>query len=418
MTIKESRAILPAAFRKLRGQSQAGTPPPFSAWLTALEDVLPWLSDMETTPQDPEWHGEGNVAVHTTWVLREMGVLFATEAAHLTPSEKEILTFAALLHDIGKVATTREEEGRMVSPHHPVVGCNYLAYRLPELGLPYPMIREILALVRYHHRPTRLVVDDAPESAYRRLARQVNTEWVYWLERADMQGRSAADGADHLASLELFRLFCEEYGVWGNRDPYAEWRLVIDAELAAYPADTRAFVLARGIEDYEAGHIFTPYEAIAISHQYRDTYGELVLTVAPGGAGKSTWIAETLPDDELISLDEWRSRLTGKRADQSRNSAVVQMAREHVKGLLREGKKVVWDATSIRRIHRDKLLAIARDYGAKTTIVVFHLPLSLLLKRNEEREDDLPIDILMGQINGTEWVEITEAHEVVYVDGE
>lgn len=409
--------ILLTTLRKLRNASQAGNLPPLEAWITALEDALPRLGQMADTPQDAIWHNEGNVAIHTAWVLREMATLFATEAFHLTPYEREILAFAALLHDIGKVATTREEEGRIVSPHHPAAGCNYLAYRLPDLGLPYPMIREILSLVRYHHRPTRLVADNAPESAYRRLARQVNTEWVYWLERADMQGRRSLEANDHLATLELYRLFCEEYGLWGNRDPYADWREVIDAELAEYSAETRAFVLANGIEDYEAGHIFTPYEAIAISHQYRDAYGELVLTVAPSGAGKSTWVAQHFPDYELISLDEWRDRLAGKRADQSRNSAIVQMAREHLKRLLREGKKVVWDATSIRRIHRDKLLSLARDYGAKTTAVVFHLPLSLLLKRNQEREDDLPTDVLMGQINGTEWVEVTEAHEVVYVDG-
>lgn len=410
--------ILTSTLRKLRTASQAGTPPPLSKWIAALGDVLPWLEQLEDTPQDSVWHSEGNVAVHTGLVLRELGTLFATEAAHLSSYEKEVLSFAALLHDIGKVVTTREEEGRLVSPHHPAMGCNYLAYRLPELGLSYPMIREILSLVRYHHRPTRLVADNAPESAYRRLARQVNSEWVYWLERADMQGRSTSEPNDHLGTLELYRLFCEEYGVWGNRDPYADWREVIDAELAQYPEETRAFVLANGIEDYEAGHIFTPYEAIAISHQYRDSYGELVLTVAPAGAGKSTWVAQNLPDYEVISLDEWRTRLAGKRADQSRNSAVVQKARDHLKVLLREGKKVVWDATSIRRIHRDKLLAIARDYGAKATIVVFHVPVSLLLERNEGREDDLSTEVLMAQINGTEWVEVTEAHEVVYVDFE
>jgi predicted kinase len=410
--------ILPAALRSLRAACRAGTPPPLEKLIQILGDVVPWLEQMADTPQDPEWHGEGNVAIHTQWVLRELTTLFTTEAARLTPDEREILLFATLFHDMGKVATTRHEEGRIVSPHHPAAGCNYLVYRLPELGLPYPMIREVMALVRYHHHPTRLVADDAPESAYRRLARQVNTEWVYWLERADMQGRITPDGDAHLHSLELFRLFCEEYGVWGNRDPYAGWRTIIHDELSDYPPETREFVVARAIEDYEAGLIFTPYEAIAISYQYRDTYGELVLTVAPGGAGKSTWVAYHLAEYELISMDAWRTRLAGKRADQSRNSAVVQAAREHLKGLLREGKKVVWDATSIRRIHRDKLLGIARDYGAKTTLVAFQLARSLLLQRNEEREDDLPTDVLNGQINGIEWVEVTEAHEVKYVDGE
>jgi putative nucleotidyltransferase with HDIG domain len=397
-------------------QARSGTLPPFTAWRDALGDDLPWLYSLEETPQDSEWHGEGDVAAHTTLVLLELDALFKGEAAHLTADEREIITLAALLHDIGKVKTTREEGGRIISPHHTGTGCNYLAYRLPETGLPYPLIREVMALVRYHHHPRRLVIDDAPPRAYWRLARQVNLEWVYWLERADGQGRTALDKTSMDESLELFRLLAEEAGVWQNPDPYAEWRTVIDTELATYPPHTRAFVLEHAIEDFESGKIFTPEEAIAISHQYRNNYGEVVLTVAPSGAGKSTWIAEHLPDHEVISLDEMRGYMTGKRTDQSRNSAVVQRAREELKKLLRQKQRVVWDATSLRRVHRDRLLQIGREYSAKTKVVVFHLPASLAQQRNSEREHPIPDDIMQAQINGIEWVEVTEAHEVVYVD--
>ena len=46
-------------------------PPDLPGLVAAWSGVLPLLTELEVTPQDPEWHGEGSVAVHTGMVLAE-----------------------------------------------------------------------------------------------------------------------------------------------------------------------------------------------------------------------------------------------------------------------------------------------------------------------------------------------------------
>lgn len=53
-------------------------------------------------PQDSQWHSEGNVYIHTEMVLNTLYELFDGEASHLNDHQRMILTYAALLHDIGK----------------------------------------------------------------------------------------------------------------------------------------------------------------------------------------------------------------------------------------------------------------------------------------------------------------------------
>ena len=38
----------------------------------ALTARFNWLADMSTVPQDPEWHGEGDVLTHTKMVAAEL----------------------------------------------------------------------------------------------------------------------------------------------------------------------------------------------------------------------------------------------------------------------------------------------------------------------------------------------------------
>lgn len=74
----------------------------------ALAPALPLLSRLGKTPQEPEWHAEGAVAVHTALVQREVHALADTHA--LSPERRLSLLLGALLHDVGKVLTTREEQ--------------------------------------------------------------------------------------------------------------------------------------------------------------------------------------------------------------------------------------------------------------------------------------------------------------------
>ncbi len=396
-----------------------GKTPDFQTFKEVLGAVFPLLGELHATPQDPKWHGEGNVETHTALVLGQVYNLLQTEAAHLSPEKRTILVLGAMLHDTGKPLTTRTSliggQERTVSPRHADRGRSYLAYRLPELDLSPAEINGVMALVGHHHDPKRLVMNDAPDSAYRRLARLVDLELVYWLERADLRGRLAKDLEEQLDTLELFKLLAQEVGVWkvSVSDPYAHWQEVVDAEMNTFDLKTREVTLQRGILDAEAGLISTPHEAVARGYPFREGFAHLAVMCGPSGAGKSSWIAEHLPEFHVISLDDIRENLTGERGDQSKNGQVLQNAKAQLKAHLRNKEQVVWDATSLTRNQRSAVLALGFDYGALTTLVALQPSVTDLFVRNRTRQDAVPDPVLAAQIAKTDFPYADEAHRVI-----
>ncbi|HTB49032.1 MAG TPA: HDIG domain-containing protein, partial [Verrucomicrobiae bacterium] len=92
--------------------------------LCILDQLHPELAVLDQVEQEPDWHPEGNVWVHT--------MLAADAAAHVVRQEQLhgnealIVIFGALCHDLGKTATTKvcEVEGRsrITSRGHDVAG--------------------------------------------------------------------------------------------------------------------------------------------------------------------------------------------------------------------------------------------------------------------------------------------------------
>jgi predicted kinase len=336
------------------------------------------------------------------------------------PEKRLVQVLAAVFHDIAKPVSIRVEffEGRerIISPGHADKGRSYIAYKLLELGLEPRLAREVMSLVGHHHDPKHLVTRDKPSRRYLELARLVDLEAVYVLEQADLRGRVCPDLDEQLDILEFFKLSAQEARVW-KQDPYQDWRSFLQTELEGWPKATQDLIIANATRDAEAGLIFSPEEAIARSYSYREAFSHLVVTYGPSGSGKSTWIQKHCPDYQVISLDELREELSGKRDDQSMNGQVLQAAKEQLKNCLRKHQKVVWDATSLFRTHRSMILQLGFDYQAFVTLAVFHLPESLIEQKNEQRHYAVPGHILARQLQNADFPYINEAHETIYVDG-
>ena len=75
-----------------------------------LGENFEWLYELKNTPQDPEWHAEGNVHVHTDMVLAELYNLLDNEASHFNGKQRQALILGALFHDIAKPVCTRRRE--------------------------------------------------------------------------------------------------------------------------------------------------------------------------------------------------------------------------------------------------------------------------------------------------------------------
>ena len=79
-----------------------------------------YLRGMEETEQNPRYHAEGNVLIHTVRTLSE---LCRSEGYKKEDDEGRLILFlACLLHDIGKIPTTRLEGGELTSPRHTIAG--------------------------------------------------------------------------------------------------------------------------------------------------------------------------------------------------------------------------------------------------------------------------------------------------------
>ena len=377
---------------------------------------IEWLNDLKFTVQDPEWHAEGNVHIHTNMVLDELYKLLESEAKHIKGSMRQILILGALLHDVGKTVRTKEVEVkgiiRVASPQHESIGRSYLAFKLMALNLPFEVVWEVLGLVGEHHMPKLLVVRNLHKSEYLALSRRANMELLYWLEIADMCGRTCPDVDVQLEYLEEFKMFAEEYGVW--QTPHAIEGTFLKS-LNEDNAVSKAYIYSYALYEVENNLITMPEEAIPRTFSYKRNYSNLVVLCGPSGSGKSTWIKQNCADFDLVSLDEIREEINGNRANQKNRGQVLQLAKERLKACLRKQRNVVWDATNLRSDFRKILCDLGRDYKALVTIATFLLPESVLLSSNRNRDHAVPDEVLLKQLEGYQFPLVGEAHRMCII---
>jgi tRNA nucleotidyltransferase (CCA-adding enzyme) len=158
---------------------------------TKLLRFFPEIEAMVGVPQEPDWHPEGDVWVHTLMVL--------DEAAKLKTGEDDLaLLYGALAHDFGKPATTSTIGGRITSHEHDVTGAAIAEHFLERLRAPRELTLKVKALVRHHLAPALYHKNGASAKAYRRLARdlaaaEVSPDLLLRVATADHLGRTTDD---------------------------------------------------------------------------------------------------------------------------------------------------------------------------------------------------------------------------------
>lgn len=146
----------------------------------------PELEAMVGCPQDPRWHPEGDVWVHTLHCMDA----FARERTG-DDHDDLIVGLAVLCHDMGKPATTvRGPDGRIRSPRHDQVGATLASEFLDRLTRQKSIHNLVIPLVKAHMRPADFYHNRAGDGAIRRLAGQVDRlDLLVRVVRADSAGR-------------------------------------------------------------------------------------------------------------------------------------------------------------------------------------------------------------------------------------
>jgi len=387
----------------------------FEECCTAWSKFFPLLDELARTPQDPEWHAEGNVGIHTSMVLDELQNSLQGDAV---PEDRLALTLAALFHDIGKPLVTREVtikgKQRISSPRHAEKGQNYLALRLPLLGISSQVQNRVLALVAYHHHPRKLISSDASRGSFSQLARKVDLDDLYIVEKADLKGRTCVDHAQQMEQLDLFMLQASVYELES-----VSFEPIKHLLQTTFPKASESFIMhaaARGKLDFENGVIQTIEEVCPRAYQLEQKTFSLKILCGPSGSGKSTWIHDHAGHDKIVSLDQLRENIAGKRSSQEQNGRVLQAAKEEIKAALRSKSNVIFDATNTRIDGRQWVIQLGLDYGAFVEIIVNRTSVTELKKRNRKRQHPVPEAVLDKQIEGFEWPQIDEAHKLTIID--
>jgi len=161
--------------------------------LGAVEQIFPEIQSLIGVPQDPEWHPEGDVFVHTQLVIDRAREL----VDDLAYPRKVTVMLAALAHDFGKPPTTEFLEGRWRSRGHEEAGVPPAESFLSRINIHtidgYNVRAQVIALVREHLKPGEFYKkrDEVGEGAFRRLARRCEPDLLYRVAKADSLGRNA-----------------------------------------------------------------------------------------------------------------------------------------------------------------------------------------------------------------------------------
>lgn len=161
--------------------------------LGALEKLFPEIQSLIGVPQDPEWHPEGDVFVHTQLALDRARELIDG----LSYPRQITVMLATLAHDFGKPATTEMIDGRLRSRGHEEAGVPPTESFLNRINVHtidgYNVRSQVIALVREHLKPGEFYKkrDEVGDGAFRRLAKRCEPDLLYRVAKADSLGRNA-----------------------------------------------------------------------------------------------------------------------------------------------------------------------------------------------------------------------------------
>ncbi len=155
---------------------------------------FPEITALAGTPQDPDWHPEGDVGTHTMLVLNAAARV--AEREQLDDEERAILVFSALCHDFAKPKTTmlRERDGKMrwSSWGHEPEGGPMAREFLRRIHIKAAIVDRVVPLVENHLAHSNIAKGEVTPRAVRRLAIRLapaNIEQLTRLVEADHSGR-------------------------------------------------------------------------------------------------------------------------------------------------------------------------------------------------------------------------------------
>jgi len=159
--------------------------------LGVVDRLFPELRALVGCVQEPEWHPEGDVWVHTLQVVDQA----RTRIDDLPRPQRLAVMLGAVCHDLGKPATTAFIDGRIRSMDHEEQGVAPAAALMDRLNVHsfdgYDVRRQVLGVTAQHLKPGSWfkVRGEVGDGAFRRLAQKVDLELLARVAKSDCEGR-------------------------------------------------------------------------------------------------------------------------------------------------------------------------------------------------------------------------------------
>lgn len=354
-----------------------------------------FLEKMKEIEQSERWHKEGNVYIHTKMVCESL--VSSLGYRRLDQRRQSEVFLACLLHDVGKIVSTRLDEGVWTSKGHSFSGTHiareFLWTELDLCGsLDKIIFREtVCLLIRYHSSPVHIFDREDPERKIVEIASNgeiytdFNLSLLCLLVEADLKGRIHDNMDESLEPLYMTIEIAKELNCFENpyiyKDKFSEF----------------AYLSGRNVglgQDL-----------------YNDTFGEVILTCGLPASGKDYIINEKYSSYPMVSLDNIRREL--KISPTDNQGLVIQTAKERAKEYLRKKQPFVWNATNITTDVRGKLIDTFIDYKAYVKIEYVETSFKEQLKRNKSRQYTVPEGVILKMLSKIVLPERKEAHEII-----
>jgi tRNA nucleotidyltransferase (CCA-adding enzyme) len=233
--------------------------------LGVVDRLFPELKALVGCEQEPEWHPEGDVWVHTLMVIDQA----RRRIDDLDRADQLIVMLGAVTHDLGKPATTAFIDGRIRSMNHEEEGVAPASTFLDRLNIHTidgkDVRGQVLGLVAHHLKPGMLykVRHELTDGAFRRLAQKANLELLARVAKSDCLGRT---GDFDCSAMDWFLERARDLGV--DRSPPRP--LVLGRhllELGVKPGPAMGALLKQIYEKQLDGEITTTEGGIALASQ-------------------------------------------------------------------------------------------------------------------------------------------------------
>ena len=231
--------------------------------LLVVDRLFPEIKALVGCAQEPEWHPEGDVWVHTLMVIDQA----RTRIDDLDRAGRIVIMLGAVCHDLGKPLTTAFLDGRIRSIDHEQAGVAPASAVLDRLNIHtidgYDVRKQVLGIVAHHLKPGMFRQSPTPVSdgAFRRLAQKVDLELLARLAKSDCLGRT---GGFDCTAMDWFLARARELGVQhAPPEPLVKGRHLLALGLS--PGPRVGVVLKQIYEKQLDGSIATVEDGLALA---------------------------------------------------------------------------------------------------------------------------------------------------------